>query len=169
MAICHHIWGRGTKIHKIWLIYPNSPRKKEASGARVPKKPVLVPGKTPPDASGSRPDSQYGKSSDVVVHLSDRYVPRERCINQRRARRCPLRERRTEVLRRGFSRNQAFTVRAFLPIPDAPVRFHRCDLSAKRHRQTVSSNCGPTDPGGTGQPVSAALVKRRAYRPAFLP
>lgn len=30
-----------------------------------PKKLVLVPGKTPPDASGSRPDSRYGKSSDV--------------------------------------------------------------------------------------------------------
>jgi hypothetical protein len=104
------------------------------------RSPCLVPGKTPPDASGSRPDSQYRKSSDVAARLSDRYVPRERCINQWWARRRPLGQRCAEVLRPSFSRNQAFTVRASLPVSGAsrslrPLRQSpRRDFANRLHR-----------------------------------
>lgn len=68
----------------------------------------MVPGKTPPDASGSRPDSRYGKPLDVAARLSGQHLPRERRINQPVGSATISGRRWAEVLRRGSSRNRTF-------------------------------------------------------------
>jgi hypothetical protein len=145
----------------------------------VPEELCLVPGKTPPDASGSRPDSRYGKPSDVVARLSGQHAPRERCVNHRWARHQLPRGRWAEVLRHGFSRNRTFTARSpltalrrFSPRP-ARRDALREEASSTTRPQVggglSTAGLGPTEPGGTGRPGSADLVKRRASRPALLP
>lgn len=144
-----------------------------------PKKLVLVPGKTPPDASGSRPDSQIRK---VVGRRS----PPFRSTRPQGEMRQPtgglgrdlLVGRWAEVLRRGSSRNRPLR-HVFLSAMSGASRcgFAVATDSAKSYRHNITNHAarslstavlGPTDPGGTGRPGSADLVKRKAFRPALL-
>ena len=136
----------------------------------------MVPGKTPPDASGSRPDSRYGQSLDLIVHLSDRYVPRERCINQG-GRGCNLARGEPKSFGTVSRETGLFGAQSSLLSRRLPFGSVIATASAKsdrhdRHRNSDGSltcRLRVTDPGGTGQPGSTAPFKRRAYRPAFLP
>jgi hypothetical protein len=146
---------------------------------RFPKKLVLVPGKTPPDASGSRPDSQIRK---VVGRRSPPFP-----VNT-----SPGRDASTTG---GLGRDllvgdgpKSFDTAPYetglygtLPLRDVR-RFTLwiccCDRLREEPPPTNITNHAarslstavlePTDPGGTGRPGSADLVKRKAFRPALL-
>jgi hypothetical protein len=140
---------------------------------------VLVPGKTPPDASGSRPDSRYGKSSDVGR------PPFRSTRPQGEMRQPPVGSATTSLWEMGrspstrFLTKPAFTAR--FPLSDVR-RFTSwiccCDglreeppptnMTHRAAGSLATAVLGPTDPGGTGRPGSADLVKRKAFRPALL-
>lgn len=146
----------------------------------------MVPGKTPPDASGSRPDSRYGKPSDVAARLSGQHAPRERCVNR------PVGSAPASSREMGRSPSPRHLATPQLHGTSASCRFGRlapgsiaATRSAKSHRQAArtrvggglsTTGLGPTDPGGPAARKrrsrremgvsSGAAPFRRAVRPA---